>query len=171
MDQETGVSRVRTGTTSSPARAELRTGSDRSIEEIRQNIEQTRNEITETVDQLSEKFKETLDWKYYVGEYPLVALGGAAFVGFVLSRSLLRKRRSDTDELIRNLIRVGADALKPQRKGLFATLLALGGKYALDQYQKYQEEQSQKLELQQQLEQLEALQQLQQQQFGTQTPG
>ena len=120
MDQETGVSRVKTGTTSSPARAETRTGNDRSIDEIRQNIEQTRSEITDTVDQLSEKFKETFDWKYYLSEYPLVALGGAAFVGFVLTRSLLGKKRSDTDDLIRNVIRLGADALRPERKSLIA---------------------------------------------------
>lgn len=171
MDQETGVSRVRTGTTSSPVRAETRSGNDRSIEEIRQNIEKTRSELTDTVDQLSEKFKETFDWKKYVSEYPFVALGGATLIGFVLTRSLIGRKRSDTEELIKNLIKIGADALRPQKKGLIATVAALSGKYLLDQYQKYQEEQSRQLELQQQLEQLEALQQMQHQQFGTQTGG
>jgi ElaB/YqjD/DUF883 family membrane-anchored ribosome-binding protein len=171
MDQETGVSRVRTGTPGAPARAELRTDSERSIDEIRQNIEHKRSEITDTVDQLSEKFKETFDWKKYVGEYPFVALGGATVIGFFVARKLVGKKRSDTDELIRSVIRLGADALRPPKKGIFATVAALSGKYLLDQYQKYQEEQSRQTELQEQMEQLEALQLMQQKQFGTQTSG
>src|SRR5690242_2867971 len=121
MDQETGVSRVRTGTTSSPARVEARSGNDRSIEEIRQNIEKTRSELTDTVDQLGEKFKETFDWKKYISDYPFVALGGATLIGFVLTRTLLGRRQSNTEELIKNLIKIGADSLRPPKKGLIAT--------------------------------------------------
>jgi len=164
MDQETGVTRVRV--TASPARTE----GGRSIEEIRQNIEHTRNEITDTVDQLSEKFKETFDWKAYVGDYPLVALGGATIVGFFLTRMVLGRKRSDTDELIKNLIRTGTNALKPPKKSIAATLLAFGAKYAFDKFKEHQEEQTRQLELEQQLEQLQALQ-LMQHQMGAQTSG
>jgi len=134
----------------------LKTGErDRSIDEIKQNIEQTRNEITDTVDQLGERLKETMDWRSYVSEYPLVAVGGAALLGFYLTRKLLKPRRSTMEELVENLIRTGRDALAPQRKSMMMTVLTLAGKYAFDQYQKYQEEQAQQ---QQQDEQVQAFQ-------------
>jgi ElaB/YqjD/DUF883 family membrane-anchored ribosome-binding protein len=153
MDQTAGSNKITLGTSSTPART-TRPNSER-IDEIRQNIEQTRNEITDTVDQLGEKLKETVDWKSYVSDHPFVAVGGAALVGFFLTRMLIKPRRSPTEELLENLIRTGRDALVPQRKSLIMTVLTLAGKYAWDQYQKQNEEQAQQ---QQQDEQMQAFQ-------------
>ena len=162
MDQESGLTRSRVGSTSSPARSE----NERSIEKIRQDIEHTRNEITDTVDLLSEKIKQTVDWKSYIREYPLLAVGGAAIVGFFFARKVLGQRVSHTDELLKNLIRTATEAIRPKRNVPLA-LLTFAGKYAFDKFQQYQQEQQQQQQLQEQLEQLQALQ-LMQQQFGTQ---
>jgi hypothetical protein len=173
MDQTVGSNKITLGTSNTPARTGVvRAGSDRSIEEIRQNIEQKRSEITDTVDQLGEKLKESVDWRSYVSDYPFVAVGGAALIGFYLTRKLLKPRRSTMEELVESLIRTGRDALVPQRKSIFATVLTLAGKYAFDQYQKQQQESA---EQQQQEEQLQAYQaayqqMLMQQQMGGQEP-
>lgn len=58
---------------------------DRSAHEIRQNIAATRETISETVDKLGERINQTLDWREYVAEYPAVALGLAAGIGFLIS--------------------------------------------------------------------------------------
>lgn len=166
MDQASGLSK--TNLTSTPTHAAVRAGTDRSIEEIRQNIEQTRSEITDTVDQLGEKLKESVDWRSYVSDYPIIAVGGAALLGFYLTRKLLTPKRSTTDELFANLLKTTRDALVPQRKSVFITVLGLAGKYAYDQFQKYQEEQEQQRQLEEQLQALQLHQQLLgQQDIGT----
>jgi ElaB/YqjD/DUF883 family membrane-anchored ribosome-binding protein len=68
-------------------------GAERSAEEIRQDIAARRESITDTVDRLSDRFQETLDWKAYVSDYPLAALGVAAGLGFLASR-IFKPRRS-----------------------------------------------------------------------------
>jgi len=60
--------------------------SGRSAEEIRQDIAARRESITETVDRLSDRFHQTFDWRTYVSDYPLVALGAAAGLGLLVSR-------------------------------------------------------------------------------------
>jgi len=61
-------------------------GAERSAEEIRQDIAARRESITDTVDRLSDRFQQTLDWKAYVSDYPLAALGVAAGLGFLAAR-------------------------------------------------------------------------------------
>src|SRR5215471_16321866 len=61
-------------------------GGVRSAEEIRQDIAARRESITDAVDRLSDRFQQTLDWKAYVSEHPLAALGVAAGVGFLAAR-------------------------------------------------------------------------------------
>ncbi|HEX5734173.1 MAG TPA: DUF3618 domain-containing protein [Blastocatellia bacterium] len=58
---------------------------ERSAEEIRQDIAARRESISETVDRLGDRIHETLDWREYVAEYPYVALGLAAGVGFLIA--------------------------------------------------------------------------------------
>lgn len=58
---------------------------DRSAREIRQDIAAKRETITETVDKLGERIHQTLDWREYVAEYPGIALGLVAGVGFLVS--------------------------------------------------------------------------------------
>ena len=59
---------------------------ERSAEEIRQDIAARRESITDTVDRLSDRFQQTLDWRAYVSDYPLAALGVAAGLGFLAAR-------------------------------------------------------------------------------------
>lgn len=66
--------------------------SERSEEEIRQDIAARRESITDTVDRLSDRFQQTFDWKSYVSDHPLVALGVAAGAGFLAARILLPRR-------------------------------------------------------------------------------
>ena len=56
---------------------------DRSAREIREDIAAKRETIAETVDKLTERIHDTFDWHKYVAEYPMVALGLAAGVGFL----------------------------------------------------------------------------------------
>jgi ElaB/YqjD/DUF883 family membrane-anchored ribosome-binding protein len=72
---------------------------ERSAEEIRQAIAARRESISETVDRLSDRFQRTLDWKSYVTDHPLVAVGVAAGVGFLLS-GLFRPKPSPRERII-----------------------------------------------------------------------
>jgi ElaB/YqjD/DUF883 family membrane-anchored ribosome-binding protein len=63
----------------------------RSTKEIRQDIASTRESITDTVDQLSNRVEQTFDWRTYVSDYPIAALGVAAGIGFLAPR-LFRHR-------------------------------------------------------------------------------
>jgi len=146
--------------TSTPARVE-HNNREQSIEEIRQNIEHTRSEITDTVDLLSEKLKQTFDWRQYIKDNPVLAVGGAALIGFYLTRKLIGPQRSTTEDLLQNLIKTANNALRPQKALTVTTVLGLLGKFALDKYQKYQEEQEQQRQWQEQMEQLQALQLMQ----------
>jgi hypothetical protein len=58
---------------------------ERSAEEIRMDIAARRESISETVDRLGDRIQETLDWREYVAEYPYIALGLAAGIGFLVA--------------------------------------------------------------------------------------
>ncbi|HXI91436.1 MAG TPA: hypothetical protein VNO24_15575 [Blastocatellia bacterium] len=58
---------------------------DRSAGAIRQDIAAKRESISEAVDKLGDRIHRTFDWHEYVAEYPAVALGLAAGVGFVIA--------------------------------------------------------------------------------------
>jgi ElaB/YqjD/DUF883 family membrane-anchored ribosome-binding protein len=77
-------------------------GPERSAREIRQDIAATRENISETVDKLGERIHQTLDWREYVAEYPAVALGVAAGIGFLFSG--IFKRRETPQERIMDAI-------------------------------------------------------------------
>src|ERR1700686_2177980 len=64
---------------------------DRSAEAIRQDIAATRETISETVDKLGERIHETFDWREYIAQYPAVALGVAAGLGFMVAGIFKRK--------------------------------------------------------------------------------
>jgi hypothetical protein len=57
----------------------------RSAEAIRNDIAAKRESISETVDKLGEKISQTFDWREYVGQYPVIALGLAAGCGFLVA--------------------------------------------------------------------------------------
>ncbi|HWQ32111.1 MAG TPA: DUF3618 domain-containing protein [Blastocatellia bacterium] len=72
---------------------------ERSAEEIRQDIAARREQITETVDRLSDRFHQTFDWRTYVAEYPLVALGVAAGAGLLVS-GLFKRRQTPGERML-----------------------------------------------------------------------
>jgi hypothetical protein len=59
---------------------------DRSADKIRQDIAAKRESITETVERIGDTVNRTLDWRTYAADYPLVTLGAAAGLGFLLAR-------------------------------------------------------------------------------------
>jgi ElaB/YqjD/DUF883 family membrane-anchored ribosome-binding protein len=68
--------------------AQMRAGDDddtRSAEAIRQDIAAKRDTISETVDKLGDRIHESLDWREYIADYPAVAIGVAAGIGFLIS--------------------------------------------------------------------------------------
>jgi hypothetical protein len=73
---------------------------ERSAEEIRQDIAARRESISETVDRLGDRIHETLDWREYVVEYPYIALGLAAGVGFLVAGIFKFKREPTPRERI-----------------------------------------------------------------------
>jgi ElaB/YqjD/DUF883 family membrane-anchored ribosome-binding protein len=84
-------------------------GAERSAEDIRQDIAARRESITETVDRLSDRFHQTLDWKAYVSDYPLAALGVAAGLGFLAARII--KPRPSVGKRIKNALAYGIEDL------------------------------------------------------------
>jgi len=104
---------------------------DRSAEEIRRDIASRRESITETVDQLSDRFEQKLDWRTYVSNHPVAALGVAAGIGFLAS-GLFRHRRSSTRRVtgaladavedLTDRFRYQLDGLGLKRPGLKSTI-------------------------------------------------
>src|SRR5215510_10269631 len=89
----------------------------RSAEAIRQDIAAKRDSISETVDRLGERIHESLDWRSYVAEYPFVALGLAAGVGFVLS-AIFNRRPTPTERIVDALADVVEDVTDRVRGNL-----------------------------------------------------
>src|SRR5262245_50780770 len=84
-------------------------GAERSAEEIRHDIAARRESITDTVDRLSDRFQQTFDWKAYVSDYPLAALGVAAGLGFLAARII--KPRPSAGKRIKNALAYGIEDL------------------------------------------------------------
>jgi ElaB/YqjD/DUF883 family membrane-anchored ribosome-binding protein len=72
---------------------------ERSSEEIRHDIAERREHITEAVDKLSDRVHETLDWRSYVVEHPVTAIGLAAGVGFLIS-GIFKSRPTPRDRIL-----------------------------------------------------------------------
>jgi len=84
-------------------------GAERSAEDIRQDIAARRESITETVDRLSDRFQQTFDWKAYVSDYPLAAVGVAAGLGFLAARII--KPRPSAGKRIKDALAYGIEDL------------------------------------------------------------
>jgi hypothetical protein len=82
---------------------------ERSAEEIRQDIAARRESITDTVDRLSDRFQQTLDWRAYVSDHPMAALGIAAGLGFLAAR--IFKPRPSTSNRIKDALAYGIEDL------------------------------------------------------------
>ncbi|MCI0423127.1 MAG: DUF3618 domain-containing protein [Acidobacteria bacterium] len=81
---------------------EYRDEEGRSAEEIRKDIAARRDSITETVDKLSDRIHRKFDWRTYINDYPLVVLGVAAGLGFLLYRTF--KHRPTPGERIKDAL-------------------------------------------------------------------
>ena len=125
-------------------RAQTETG-ERSAEVIRQDIAAKRETITETVDKLSERIHQSLDWREYIGQYPMVAVGLAAGLGFLVSgifkhRPTPQERIVDavaelTEDLTGRISDVAGDTLKKKLvsgKTVKAAVTGLIAKAAMD---------------------------------------
>jgi len=109
-----------------PAQGQM-DGHERSAEEIRQDIAARRELITETVDQISDRFQRTFDWRAYVKDYPLVTLGVAAGVGFLLG-GLFKPRLTPAErvkEALAGSVEDLADRFRDQLDGVFERKPAL----------------------------------------------
>ena len=69
-----------------------------SADEIRQGLAAERESISETVDKLGERLREAVDWRQYVTDHPLLAVGMAAGAGLWLS-GLFRRRPSPRERI------------------------------------------------------------------------
>jgi ElaB/YqjD/DUF883 family membrane-anchored ribosome-binding protein len=118
---------------------------DRSAHAIRQDIAAKRETISETVDKLGERIHQTLDWREYVADYPAVALGIAAGIGFMVSGIFKREpspqeRIMDavadiTDDLTDRISSVAGDVIKRKMvsgKTVKAAVVAMVTKAAMD---------------------------------------
>ncbi|HKP11674.1 MAG TPA: DUF3618 domain-containing protein [Blastocatellia bacterium] len=81
---------------------------ERSAEAIRQDIAAKRDSISETVDKLGERIHETFDWREYIGNYPWVALGLAAGVGFMVA-GLFKREPSPRERIMDAIADVSED--------------------------------------------------------------
>lgn len=127
---------------------QMRAGDDddtRSAEAIRQDIAAKRETISETVDKLGDRIHESLDWREYIADYPMVAIGVAAGVGFLVSgifkhRPTPQERIMDavaelTEDLTDRISSVAGDVVKKKLisgKTVKAALTATMTKAALD---------------------------------------
>jgi ElaB/YqjD/DUF883 family membrane-anchored ribosome-binding protein len=127
---------------------QMREGDDddnRSAEAIRQDIAAKRETISETVDKLGERIQETLDWREYIAEYPVVAIGLAAGVGLLVSgifkhRPTPQERIMDafaelTEDLTDRVSGIAGDVIKKKLisgKTVKAAATAMVTKAALD---------------------------------------
>lgn len=84
-------------------------GDERSADRIRQDIAARRESITEAVDRLSDRFQQSLDWRAYVSDYPMAALGVAAGLGFLAAR--IFTPRPSAGKRIKNALVYGIEDL------------------------------------------------------------
>jgi hypothetical protein len=82
---------------------------DLTEEEIRQDIAARRESITDAVDRLSDRFQQTFDWRAYVSNYPLAALGVVAGMGFLAARII--KPRPSAGKRIKDAMAYGIEDL------------------------------------------------------------
>jgi ElaB/YqjD/DUF883 family membrane-anchored ribosome-binding protein len=93
----------------------------RSAEAIRQDIAAKRDSISGTVDKLGERIHQTLDWKEYVAEYPMVALGLAAGAGFLIA-GLFKRKPSPRERILDALAEITEDFTDQARNAVGSAL-------------------------------------------------
>lgn len=64
----------------------------RTADEIRQDIAERREAISETVSRLNDRIQRTFDWREYIADHPLAAVGVAVGAGLLVSGMFKRKQ-------------------------------------------------------------------------------
>ena len=121
---------------------------DRSAAEIRQDLEGHRRSISQTVDELNRRLHQSLEWRRYVSDHPVAALGIAAGAGFLVSRLVPRRRSparrigdaiagsfEDLTDTLRDVLGrwpSASEKKKSASSGLMAAALGLAGRAAMD---------------------------------------
>src|SRR5262249_21729449 len=127
---------------------DLRRDNDRTAADIREDLAAQRESISDTVEELNQRLHESLDWRRYVSDHPLAAVGVASGAGFLVAM-LIGRRRSPgeriadaiagsfedlTDGLREFLVRWPASAEKKKSgtAALTAALTSMAGRAAID---------------------------------------
>jgi glycine zipper-containing protein DUF883 len=128
-------------------RDDLRDGGDRTAAEMRRDLESHRQSISDTVDELNRRLHESLEWRRYVTDHPLAALGIAAGAGLLVSRLIPRRRGpaerigdaiaasfEDLTDTLRDLVGrwPGTPSRKSAAAGMMTAALGLAGRAAFD---------------------------------------
>lgn len=90
---------------------------ERSAEEIRLDIAARRESISETVDRLGDRIQEKLDWREYVAEYPYLAIGLAAGLGYCVAGIFKIKREPTPRERIMDALAEISEDLTDRFRG------------------------------------------------------
>ncbi|HRX77978.1 MAG: hypothetical protein H6821_16640 [Planctomycetaceae bacterium] len=108
---------------------------NRSAETIRKEMQCVRREIADDVQDVVESTRQMTDWHSYVNRYPLVCVGAAAVVGFLLVPKRVEIMSPDEDTLLRLAKKsklVVKNAPQSQAKsGLAGTMIGLLGNAVL----------------------------------------
>jgi hypothetical protein len=72
-----------------------------TLEELERHIEETRNHLDANLSELHGKLDDAVDWRVQFRKHPLPIMGVGFGLGFILSKMLLGKARSE--------LRFGAD--------------------------------------------------------------
>jgi ElaB/YqjD/DUF883 family membrane-anchored ribosome-binding protein len=71
---------------------------ERSVDDIRRDIVNRRESISDTVERLGDHIQQRLDWREYLADHPIIAIGAAAGAGLLLS-GLLKRRQSPKERI------------------------------------------------------------------------
>ncbi len=75
---------------------------ERTPEDIREEMASHREAIESTLHRLDNRIQQAVDWRSYVADHPLAALGLAAGAGFLVAGAVIR-RPSPRDRVVRAL--------------------------------------------------------------------
>jgi len=121
---------------------DLRRDNDRTSADIREDLAAHRESISDTVDKINQRLHDSLDWRRYVTDHPLAAVGVASGAAFLVAMLVTRRRRSPgeriadavagsfedlTDGVREFLVRWPASAAERKRSGTAAVTAALTG--------------------------------------------
>lgn len=107
----------------------------RSAETIRKEMQHVRREIADDMHDVVESTRQMTNWRSYVNRYPLVCLGAAAAVGFMIVPKRVEIVSPDVDALLRlakkNKLVVNNEPTAQAKSGFAGAMLGLVGNAVL----------------------------------------